>query len=602
MPAALALRIAALLLLAPCLASAAPPAEADCPPPLSAPSAAAREGWPARDRGFLWRIERDGRASWLFGTIHVGRPDWVRLWPKAQAALAASDRVALELDLLDPAMQRRLARAVGAAPARPIAPALRNRLDRLAAAECLSATAIAPLAPELQLSTIVVAAARRDGLDTAFGLDLALSAQARAARRPVESLETPQQQLRALLAVTPAEQRTVLAAGIADLETGRARPLLLRIARIWAHSDLDDLARHDAWCECRRTPAEAAATARMIEGRNPAMAARIAALHAGGQRVFAAVGSLHLVGPQGLPALLARKGFRVQRITWEATTMDEIRELWNFGDPAASEQVFRAKLASAQGDWALSLRTQIARTLGLRKRFDEADAELDAIEPLLAGAGVEPRVRYLLERGRTFRSGKQPEKARPLFEQAVALAGPAGLESLAIDAMHMVALVEPTPEAQLDWNRRAMALAREADDPSARRWVGSLAHNIGMSLHEAGRYEEALASFREMRAFRERQGDAADERIARWMIAWTLRAMKRHDEAIAMQQALAAEFERLGTPDGFVFEELGENLLAQGDAAAAKPWFARAHAVLSAMDGLDRPDDAKLERLLQLSR
>ena len=55
----------------------------------------------------------------------------------------------------------------------------------------------------------------------------------------------------------------------------------------------------------------------MLDDRNPAMAARIDALHSGGQTVFAAVGSLHLFGPQALPALMAQRGYRVERIAFK---------------------------------------------------------------------------------------------------------------------------------------------------------------------------------------------------------------------------------------------------------------------------------------------
>ena len=286
--------------------------------------------------------------------------------------------------------------------------------------------------------------------------------------------------------------------------------------------------------------------------------------------------------------------------TGEATV--DIQALWDFGDAARSEERFRAALASAVGDDALSLQTQIARTYGLRSRFADAHALLDRIAPELERAGPEPKVRALLERGRAFRSAGQAERAGPLFRQAVDAAVAARLETLAVDAMHMAALVEPGLDGQLAWNRRALAYAQRAEDPAARRWDATLANNIGVALHEAGRHAEALESFRTALAARERLGQPGGIRVAHWMIAWTLRALKRHDEALTILMRLDREFAALGAPDGFVFEEIGENLLAQGDAAGAKPWFAKAHAVLSQDESLDRPDAARLARLLALSR
>jgi tetratricopeptide (TPR) repeat protein len=286
--------------------------------------------------------------------------------------------------------------------------------------------------------------------------------------------------------------------------------------------------------------------------------------------------------------------------TFHASAMD-IKSLWNFADPAASEALFRARLAGERGDDALSLQTQIARSYSLRSRFDDAHALLDTIEPQLAHAGPEPRVRYLLERGRTWRSAKQPGRAKPLFEQAVDLASANRLDELAVDAMHMLALVEPASAAQMRWNQRALALAQSSNDPNARSWDASLANNIGMTLHGEGRYDEALASFEAALAARERTAKQADIRVARWMVAWTLRALKRHDEALVILRRLERELEAIRETDGYVFEEIAENLLAQGQAAAAKPYFARAHTALAADTSLDRPDAERLARLLSLS-
>ena len=281
----------------------------------------------------------------------------------------------------------------------------------------------------------------------------------------------------------------------------------------------------------------------------------------------------------------------------------DVTPLWNFADPAASEAAFRAALAGTRDrDDVLILQTQIARTFSLRSRFEEAHALLDSIEPQLAAAGPEPRVRYLLERGRTFRSAGQVERARPLFDEAASAAAAARLDGLHIDALHMTALVLPTPAEQLRANERALEAALASADPAARRWEASLANNIGMSLHDLGRNEEALASFERALAARQRLGQASETRTARWMIDWTLRLLARHDEALADLRRLEAEIAAIDEADGFVFEEIAENLESLGRRDEARPYFAKAHHLLAADTSPDRVDDARLARLQRLAR
>ena len=89
--------------------------------------------------------------------------------------------------------------------------------------------------------------------------------------------------------------------------------MLNRIAEVWTDGDYAELSRYERWCDCMRTPAERAAMKRLLDDRNPALAAAIDALHAGGKQVFAAVGSLHMIGPSGLPALLRQRGYKVEQ-------------------------------------------------------------------------------------------------------------------------------------------------------------------------------------------------------------------------------------------------------------------------------------------------
>lgn len=575
----------------------------DCPPPTEPPSLAmAAEGMrQARDRGFLWRVERDGRVSHLYGTLHVARRDWMFPGPRVRAALAASDTVALELDMLDPQVARRMAAGMQAAGGTPLPAAIVRRLDQRARAECADPALFERLGPELKIAALTMLAARRQGLEAAYGVDMFLAGYARSQGLRVTGLETPEEQLRALGAGAPGDAVALLDSGLRDLDSGRAQAMLARLAQLWADGDHATLSAYPQWCQCLDTPAEVAAMHRLLDERNPVLAQRIEALHARGTRVFAAVGSLHMIGAQGLPALLAARGFQVTRIVFEPAAL-ELRALWDFGDPAASEQRFRAALERAGGDAALVLQTQIARTYGLRRRFDDGHALLDDLAPALPGAGAEPRVRALLERGRLWRTAGDPARARPVFEEALALADDNRLAEPAVDAAHMLALVQPDPAEAIAWNQRALERARSSSDPKARRWEGSLANNLGMAQVDAGRPADALQSFRVALAARERESDRPEIRNARWAVAWALRLLRRHDEALEILQPLAREIAAAGAQDGWVCEELGENLLALGRAAEARPWFAQAHALLSQEAPPDRPDEARLARLLELSR
>jgi len=271
----------------------------------------------AKDHGFLWRIQRDGRTSYLYGTIHVARAEWMFPGPRTAAALNASDTVALEIDVLDADMQARIVAALRKQGATALPAPLAARLERRFVTECIDAATMRALAPEFQIATLTVLAARRDGLHPAYAIDAVLAATAHSLDKTTVSLETPEAQAAVLLGSSPAETIEFVTAGLDELESGRARPLLVRLAKAWSTGDLAELEGYERWCDCLHTAAERAAMKRMLDDRNPALAAAIDALHARGETVFAAVGSLHMVGANGLPALLARRGYRVEAVRFD---------------------------------------------------------------------------------------------------------------------------------------------------------------------------------------------------------------------------------------------------------------------------------------------
>lgn len=276
--------------------------------------------------------------------------------------------------------------------------------------------------------------------------------------------------------------------------------------------------------------------------------------------------------------------------------------LWNYDDPAGTEAAFRKVLEEEAPGWAVAdqaeLLTQIARALGLQKRFEEADEVLDQAEALGKGHSL-AESRVLLERGRVRNSSGDKAGAIPLFEKALVKANEANEDFFAVDALHMLAIASPS-EKQMYWHKEAIARAEKSADPKARGWLGSLYNNLGWSLHDAGLFQEALSTFQKALDFREEQGKESPIRIAKWSVARCIRSLGRPAEALEMQRQLHQECASSNSPDGFVEEEIAECLLALGRAEEAKPHFAQAHELLKE-SLLDPSGQERLDRLLTLS-
>jgi uncharacterized protein YbaP (TraB family) len=192
-------------------------------------------------------------------------------------------------------------------------PELVKRLDRQMAAQCVDSTAWSKFAPEFQIASLSVMAARRDGFDPSYAIDLVLAVLGRELHKSVVSLETPEAQMLALQMPTQQETIDFVTSGLDDLESGRARPLLAHLAQVWTDGDYAELGRYEQWCDCLHTASDRAAMKRLLDDRNPLLATAIDSLHRNGRQVFAAIGSLHMIGPNGVPALLRQRGYKVEQ-------------------------------------------------------------------------------------------------------------------------------------------------------------------------------------------------------------------------------------------------------------------------------------------------
>lgn len=285
--------------------------------------------------------------------------------------------------------------------------------------------------------------------------------------------------------------------------------------------------------------------------------------------------------------------------------LPDIQDLWNFNEPAVTETRFREILPAAEAaedaDYRLQLLTQIARTYSLRREFDQAHEQLDSVEQELTSQTPIARIRYLLERGRTFNSSGKKDKARPIFIEAWEGGKAICQHGLAVDAAHMVAIAE-TGDEVLNWNLTALKFAEESDQPKGRKWLASLYNNIGWTHHSAGDFVQALDCFEKALIEQQNKGDQELINVARWCIARCLRSLGRLDEALVQQRELELESGEKAKSDGFVQEEIAECLYALGQADAARPYFHRAHEVLSKDAWLMDSEPDRIKRLQMLSR
>lgn len=285
------------------------------------------------------------------------------------------------------------------------------------------------------------------------------------------------------------------------------------------------------------------------------------------------------------------------------TALPNFDDLWDYNKPGESETKFRALLPLAEHgedrSYLVQLLTQIARTEALQRKFADAHQTLDRAQALLTEEMTQAKVRYLLERGRVFNSSNHPDEARPLFLDAWEQASAAQEDFHIIDAAHMLGIVEP-PEQSLTWDLRALALAEQTTNIRAKKWIGSLYNNIGWTYHDAGDYAQALEYFQKALAARQTEGISDKIRVARWTVARAQRSLGQVETALATQRELLKEFTDIGETDGYVYEELGECLLALGQAVEARQFFARAYAELSKDLWLPESEPARLQRLKEL--
>ena len=274
----------------------------------------------AQHRGALFKVQDASHTLYLFGTIHVGAPDFYPLEPTVTLALESAGALALEIDPgADPSTAVRAVLKYGMEAPGSKAPAdcrqaLAPRLAPLLKRYGIAPEAVAPMKPWMLASMLAIGEFSTLGYRSELAVDNYLSQQAKARKIPVLELESMEGQMALFGAMTPADQCRFLEDGVASIEDQEQSQEAREIANAWRTADaaaFDKLAAKAA-----TDPSFSAQFVQkvLLDGRNPALADGIASLLAREKSSLAAIGVLHLVGTKSVPELLRQKGLKVERV------------------------------------------------------------------------------------------------------------------------------------------------------------------------------------------------------------------------------------------------------------------------------------------------
>ncbi|MFO6447260.1 TraB/GumN family protein [Erythrobacter sp. NE805] len=248
--------------------------------------------------------------GWLLGTIHALPPGTGWRTPEVGRVLGAADLLVVEVEGL--ADEAALARTFAGLAASPGLPPLAARVPPDLAAPLAALMDRGGFAPDrfdgTETWAAALALARVDAAgDPAEGVDRALIADF--AGRPVRELEGAAGQLAIFDRLPEPQQRAMLAAVVREGTDPARDPE--RLQRAWIAGDAAAIAASTR----EGILADPSLREALLTARNRRWAEAVAALLAEGKRPLVAVGAAHLVGPEGLAALLQAKGYRLRRLT-----------------------------------------------------------------------------------------------------------------------------------------------------------------------------------------------------------------------------------------------------------------------------------------------
>ena len=267
----------------------------------------------AQGKHFLWKVEAPGGAvAYLLGSLHVLTADSYPLPAAIEKAFAESKTLVEEVDLdeiSDPmAMMGALAKAMltdGQTLDKIIAPSTYADVKKRAEDVGLPMLALDRMKPWLVAVTLMAPTLQAAGFKPEFGVDRHFFDRATARGMKRQALETVAYQLDRFDAMPVPVQEVLLKTTIADLDTQVND--VKQMVRAWSAGDAAAVEKLTL-TSFKDSPE---LYKRLLVERNENWVPHVEKCLAGNAGCFIVVGAAHLVGRDGLPALLAKKGMKV---------------------------------------------------------------------------------------------------------------------------------------------------------------------------------------------------------------------------------------------------------------------------------------------------
>jgi len=262
---------------------------------------------------FMWKVEdSSGAIAYLLGSLHVLTPEWYPLAEPINKAFAESKTLVEEVDIdetSDPtAMMAALAKAMlteGRTLDQVVSPETFAEVKRRAEKSNLPMVALQRMKPWLVAITLMAPTLQAAGFKPELGIDRHFYDRAVDSGMKREALETFNYQLDRFDQLSPKLQEELLKTTMEDLDTEVSG--VKDMAQAWGFGDTAAIEKLTL-SALQESPE---LYQRLLVERNHNWVPRVEACLKEKRACFIVVGAAHLVGPDGLPTLLTKKGYKV---------------------------------------------------------------------------------------------------------------------------------------------------------------------------------------------------------------------------------------------------------------------------------------------------